>query len=248
MEKNNIFKSKMIHTYILVLIVLVIFLIAGAIMLKYHAKGETNPPFVVTKISTICTAESKLYQKEDGTWASDIMQKNNIFFTIQKNENYKKEDGISKVIFTNFVVNRESELGFVNVYRPSKENNEYTYIDEYIVLESLEYTGSTKTNSELLQINNQGGVIGFSIATKDLGTYEVKENEKLASDGTLLKKAGLKLEDVKLSVEFDLIIETEKGNKFKSHIKLDLPTDNILETGISKSEDTELKDVIFKRF
>ena len=248
MEKNNIFKKKLVHIYILALAVLIILLVAGAIMLKYHAKGEKNPPFIITKISTICTAESKLYQKEDGTWESDIMQKNNIFFTIQKNENYKKEDGISKIIFTNFVINKENELGKVEVYRPSKENNEYTYSDEYVVSDSIEYVGSTKTNTELLQINNQGGVVGFSIATKELGTYGVSKNERLASDGTLLKKAGLKLEDIKLTVEFDLIIETENGNKFKSHLKYDLPTDNILETGISKSEDTELSNVIFKRF
>ena len=248
MEKNNIFKRRIIHIYILIFIVAIMLMITGVMMLKYNAEGEKNLPFNITKISTLCTAESKLYQREDGSWASNIMQKNNIFFTIQKNENYKKEDSISKIVFSNFVINKENELGTVNVYRPSKENNEYTYSDEYIVLDNLEYEGSTKTNSELLQINNQGGVLGFSIATKDLGVYEVNANEKLASDGTLLKKAGLSLEDVKLSIEFDLIIETEKGNKFKSHLKFDLPTDNILETGISKSEDTELKNVIFKRF
>ncbi len=248
MEKNNIFKKKIIHVYILLFIVIVILVIAGVAMLKYHSEGETNLPFNVTKISIISTAESKLYQKEDESWASNIMQKNNIFITIQKNENYKKEDGIAKIVFSNFVINKENELGTVNIYRPSKENNEYTYSDEYIVNDNLEYTGSVKTNSETLQINNQGGVIGFSIASIDLGTYDVSPNEKIASDGTLLKKAGLKLEDIKMTVEFDLIIETESGKKFKSHLKYDLPQENILETGISKSEDTELKNVVFKRF
>ena len=66
--------------------------------------------------------------------------------------------------------------------------------------------------------------------------------------GTLLKKAGLSLEDIKLNIEFDLIIETEKGKSFKTHINMELPTENILETGISKSEETELKDIVFKRF
>ena len=182
MKKDKFFQRKIIHIYILVFIVVVILLTTGIIMLKYHIEGETNLPFNLNKISTLCTAQSKLYQEDEETWKSDIMQKNNIFFTIQKNENYKKEDSISKVIFTNFTINNENELGTVSVYRPSKENNEYTYSDEYIVLDSLEYVGSKKTNTELLQINNQGGVIGFSIATKDLGTYTMGENEKLASD------------------------------------------------------------------
>ena len=247
-KKNDIFQKKIIHIYILIFIAVIILVTSGILMLKYHIEGETNLPFNLNKISTLCTAQSKLYQEDDETWKSDIMQKNNIFFTIQKNENYKKEDSISKVIFTNFKIDKEKELGLVNIYRPSKENNEYTYSDEYIVLDNLEYVGSKKTNTELLQINNQGGVIGFSIATKDLGTYTMGENEKLASDGTLLKKAGLELEDIKLNIEFDLIIETEKGNKFKTHIDMELPTENILETGISKSEKTQLKDIVFKRF
>ena len=110
-----------------------ILIFAGIMILKYHAEGEKNLPFNVTKISTICTAESKLYQNEDGTWASKIMQKDNIFITIQKNENYKKEDGISKIIFSNFTIIKENELGIVNIYRPGKENNEYIYSDEYII-------------------------------------------------------------------------------------------------------------------
>ena len=248
MKKKRFFKEKIVHICIIAVIIVIILAVAGLTMLKYNAEGEKNLPFNLTKISTVCTAESKLYQVDDETWNSDIIQKNNIFFTIQKNENYKKEDSIAKIIFSNFKINKANETGTTNLYRPSMDNNEYTYSEEYIVTNNLEYVGSKKTNTELLQINNQGGVIGFSIATKDLGTYTVSKNEKLASDGSLLKKAGLNLEDIQVNVEFDLIIETEKENKFKTHIKLELPTENILESGISKKEDTDLKDIIFKRF
>lgn len=247
MKNNNFFQKRTIHIYILIFIIAIVVITAGLVMIKYYTEGEKNLPFKVTKISTLCTAESKLYKNEE-LWNADIMQKSNVFFTIQKNDKYKKEDGISKIIFTNFVIEKTTDKGESNVYRPSKMNNEYTYLDEYIVVDNLEYTGAQTTNSELLQINNQGGIIGFSIATKNLGTCQVLENEKLASDGTLLKKVGLNLEDIQFTITFDLIIETESGNKFKSNIKLDLPTENILETGVSKKEDTELKNIIFKRF
>ncbi len=248
MKKNNYFKKKIVHICILIFIVVLILITAGIFMLKYNIEGETNLPFNITKISTICTAESSLNELDDGAWKSNIIQKDNIFFTIQKNEEYKKTDGISKIIFTNFVINKNKEIGETNIYKPSKENNEYSYLDEYIVLDNLEYVGAQSTNTELLQINNQGGVIGISIATRNLGDYIVNENEKLASDGTLLGKIGLNFDDIKLNISFDIIIETESGNKFKSNINLTLPEENIIEKGISKTEDTELKNIIFKRF
>lgn len=249
MKSRELFKKKIIHIYIIVFIISIILLTAGILMLKYYTEGEKNIPFKLTKISNISTAESNLYQSEDGIWHSDIMQNNNMFFTIQKNDNYKKEDAISKIIFTNFNVDKKESIGQTNIYKPSKINNQYTYVDEYIIQDGfVEYQGSQATNSELLQINNQGGVIGFSVATKDLGTYTLNENEKLASDGTLLKKANLKDTDVQIVLTFDLIIETKSGNKFKSNIKIDLPTGNILDDGISKYEDTKLENIIFKRF
>ena len=64
----------------------------------------------------------------------------------------------------------------------------------------------------------------------------------------LLEKAGIDIENVKLEVRFDVIIETTLGYNFKSNVKLDLPTGNILQDGVSTKEDSELTNVIFKRF
>ena len=72
--------------------------------------------------------------------------------------------------------------------------------------------------------------------------------EKIKFYGKLLEKAGIDIENVKLEVSFDLIIETALGYNFKSNVKLDLPTGNILQDGVSTKEDSELTNVIFKRF
>jgi hypothetical protein len=247
MKDKDFFKKKIIHIYIVVFIVAILLVTAGLIMLKYHIEGEKNLPFNLTKISTISTAESNLYKTENETWESNIIQKNDIFFTIQRNDNYKKEDAIDKIIFDNFVIQKENNTGVTSVYMPSEADNKYTYSDEYIVSDTLEYAGGKTTNTDILQINNQGGVIGFSIATKNLGTYSLNENEKLVSDGTLLNKVNLKEEDIKFNISFDITIETKAGKKYKSNILLSLPTDNILEKGVSTNEDTDLKTVIFKR-
>jgi hypothetical protein len=224
-----------------------IILISALLMFKYHVEGEKNLPFELKKINIISTAESDLNQDEEGIWHAGILQKNDIFFTIEKNSEYKKEDAIKKVSFENFQVTKTNENMVVDIYRPTISASTYNYSEEYKV-KTLEYQGGQSTNTGTLQINNQGGLIGFSIASENLGEYIFSENEKLPSDGRLLAKAGIKSEDINFKISFDLIIETESNHKFKANIALDLPTGNILEEGVGSLEDTELTNVIFKRF
>lgn len=246
MKQNSFSKKRIIHIYVVIFIMVMLILIAVLFMFKYHVEGEKNLPFNVKKINIISTAESSLNKDESGIWHAGILQKNDISFVIEKNSKYKKEDAIKKVSFDNFQIIKENENMLVNIYRPTITVNTYNYADEYKIENSLEYSGSQSTNTEELQINNQGGLIGFSVTSDNLGEYIFAENEKVPSDGKLLAKAGIKAEDMNFKLSFDLIIETETGHKFKSNIVLDLPTGNILNDGVGTLEDTELKDVIFK--
>ena len=246
MNQNSFSKKRIIHTFIIIFIVIMIMLIASLLMFKYHVEGETNLPFVLKKINIISTAESDLSKDEEGICHAKILQKNDIFFAVEKNSNYKKEELIKKISFENFQVTKTNENMVVEIYRPTISSSTYNYSEEYKV-QALEYQGGQATNTEVLQINNQGGVIGFSIASHNLGEYIFSENEKLPSDGRLLVKAGIKSEDINFKISFDLIIETESNHKFKANITLDLPTGNILEEGVGSLEYAELQNVIFKR-
>lgn len=248
MERSSFSKKRIIHIYVVIFIVVMLILTAALFMFKYHVEGEKNVPFNIRKINIISTAESSLNQDENGIWHAGILQKNDISFVIEKNSKYKKEEAIKKISFDNFQIIKENENMLVNIYRPTTSVNTYNYIDEYKIQNSLEYCGSQATNTEELQINNQGGLIGFSITSDNLGEYIFTENEKVPSDGKLLAKVGIKPEDMNFKILFDLIIETETGHKFKSNMVLDLPTGNILQDGVGTLEDTELNDVIFKRF
>lgn len=250
MKQNSFSKKRIIHMFVIIFILIMIILIAALLMFRYNVEGEKNLPFNITKINIISTAMSTEanYNEEDNSWHTNILQKNDISFVIEKNSNYKKEDAIKKVIFENFQITKTNEDMIVNIYRPTKSVTEYNYSDEYNIENSVEYLGGQSTNTEALQINNQGGVIGFSITSDNLGEYVFLQNEKLPGDGTLLAKAGISSEDIQFKLSFDLIIETESNHKFKSNITLDLPTGNILEEGVGTLEDTELTNVIFKRF
>lgn len=248
MKRSSFSKKRIIHVCIVAFILVMIILIAVLLMFKYQVEGEKNLPFNLTKINIVSTAESNLTQDEEDVWHAGILQKNDIFFVIEKNPNYKKQDAIKKVSFENFQIIKTNEDMIVNIYRPTISVDTYTYSDEYKAETSLEYAGGQSTNTETLQINNQGGLIGFSITSDNLGEYIFAENEKVPSDGKLLAKAGIKSEDINFKVTFDLIIETESEHKFKANITLDLPTGKILEEGVGTLEDTELTNVVFKRF
>lgn len=249
MKRNSFFKKRIIHIYVIVFIVVLILLIAGSLMFKYHVEGEKNMPFNLKSISVMSTAQTEDIKNEWDTWKANLIQKNDIYFVFEKNSNYKKQDTIKTIKFCNFVINKKTEDGTVTIYRPATNELTYNYKnEEYIVTDSLEYAGALSTNPEVLQINNQGGIIGFSILQKDIGEYTYNKSEKIISDGKLLEKAGIDIEKVKLQLSFDLIIETTEGYNFISNVKLDLPTGNILQDGVSTKEDSELTNVIFKRF
>ncbi len=247
MKRSSFSKKRIIHTYVVIFVVIMIILIAALLMFKYHVEGETNLPFILKKMNVISTAESDIKQDEEGNWHAGILQKNDIFFTIEKNSEYKKEEAIKRISFENFQVIKTNENMVVEIYRPTTSVSTYNYSEEYKIENTLEYQGGQSTNTEILQVNNQGGLVGFSITSDNLGEYIFSENEQLPSDGRLLKKAGIKSEDINFKISFDLIIETESDHKFKANIVLDLPIGDILQEGVGSLEDTQLTNVVFKR-
>lgn len=247
MLNNNSINKKTINMYIFIIFIIIIFIVVGILMLKYHVEGEKNLPFNLTKIGIISTGDTVVTNDTEGNLKAELIAKNNIYFYIDKNPKYNKEEIITKILFDNFVITKTNEKGEVKIYKPSKNDNIYEYSEQYEIKDSLEYNGADVTNTETIEIGNQGGLIGLSIAIRNLGEYTPTKNEKLISDGTLLNKGNVTLEDTQIKASFDITIQTESGNKFKSNIILDLPTGNILQDGVNAIEKTDATQFIFKR-
>lgn len=241
-------KNKKINVgaYILTLIIVITLIIVFFIMYKYHVEGEVIPPFKISKMIVISSAKTENLELIDGVYNADVIQNNDIKISIEKNQAYKKEAIIKKVIINNIQIDNKGTEGNIEIYRPSMSTKLYEYKEEYKIKDILEYEGEQETHlkGEELQIANQGGIIEFSIILNDLGKINYNENESVKIDGTLLKKRGIKR--LSYQIKFDLIIELENGLKLKTKITLDLPTGNILENGIETIEETQMKTV-FKR-
>lgn len=243
MEKN---KSEKIKICVLILILVLIILTAGIIWMKYEIEGEVNMPFKLSKVTIVSTAEGVEKQNAEETWNLDIIQNNDLHFTIEKNENTKDTQLIEKVIIDNIQITSAPKKGTIYTYMPnSLEGRTFSYTENYIAQSNkIEYKGATKTNIKALEIGNQGGTIVASFVNKGIGEYISNDDEEIKHDGSLLNKININQEELKFSINFDLIIEINDIN-YKTNIQLDLPCGEIQESGKSYIELTN--DFIFKR-
>lgn len=239
-------KKMNVPAYIATLIIVITLIIVTFIIYKYHVEGEAIPPFKISKINVVSTAQTENLQAQEGRYIADIVQNNDVRIAIEKNPDYKKEAIIKKITINNIQIDPKDTKGNIEIYRPSQGEKLYEYQEEYKIGQEIEYIGEqeTYTKGEILQISNQGGILDFSIIVNNLGTITYNENEAIKVDGTLLKQIGI--EEISYQVKFDLIIELEDDINLKTKITLDLPTGNILENGTEITEITEMKTV-FKR-
>lgn len=230
-----------------VIIVLIIAVIA-LLILKYEVEGEQNMPFKLSSIIVVSNAEG--YEKEqsdDYSWNVDIFQNNDIYLNIEKNKNYKKEEVIKNIVIDNIQINEKPQIGEIEIYRPSTDSLQtYNYEEEYKIIDKIEYVGDTKADIKNLKISNQGNTLILRVLNKTGKNYKSNEKE-FEHSGKLLDKVGIKYEQIKAKVSFDLTITIESGTSFKANIQIDLPVGDISKEGSSSLEITDIKDIVFKR-
>lgn len=228
-------------------IVLLLILTAVIITFKYSVEGETNMPFKLSKIVIGSMVVSEDNVIETDSLENGIVQNNGIYFEIKKNEKYEKDAVIDSIVMDNIKIEKEPNKGYVKIFMPNtSENKKFTYSNDFILEgNSLTYKGASKSDTTTLEINNQGGICAISFANVGLGTYTLTSND-LVIDGTMLNSMDITDEDIKFSVNFDIIINTE-GKKYKTNITLDLPTSEITKQGKSSLEITDTSKYVFKR-
>ena len=238
-------KKQTIKFIVAVSILVLIIVFVGIIMIKYEVEGETNMPFKLSKILIIGSAEGIERQKSDSRWDFSIYQNNDVYFYIDSNT--KENDLLIKnVKISNIQVIKAPKKGVVKAYMPnSAEGRLYSYDEQFLVGEKLEYKGASQSSSTNLEIGSKGGEALIRFSNTDITNYTSEKDKQITHDGTWLKKVNISEEDVKFTVCFDFTIETTK-NKYKANITLELPTGS-LEEGSCNLEKTDMSDVIFKR-
>lgn len=244
---KKIVNQRYFHIIVIVVIIIILLFILGMAILDYNENGETNMLFNLTKIAVISSSEGMDKQVEGKKWAFDINQNNDIYLYIEKNNEIQKTDAIESIVLDNFSVSRQNENGEVKIYKPDSESETQIFTNkEENVENSIEFLGRTYSNFKRLRILNQGDVLAFRCSNVNIASYESDEEEEI-NHGELLKKAGVKLEDLQETLTFDITINLHSRKSFKAQVKLELPTGNIIEEATTNTEITDLSDVVFKR-
>lgn len=252
MVNKKVQRIKLIVAIVVVLIVSILVCVRVAI---YQKEGEKNMPFNLSKIIIISTAQkdetSVNAEQAPQTALGDfnIIQNNDIYISVEKNENNaKKGELIKNITIENIEIVEAPKKGTLKAYMPnSLDGLKYNYSDDYLVSQSLTYRGADQNNYQDLQINKNGGNIAFSLANKELGTYVSGDATEVTYNGTMLSKLALTNEDVKSKIAFNLVIELDDGKKYSGKVELDLNCAGLVETGTTQTEITDFSNVIFKR-
>lgn len=238
--------KKAFHISILIVMVAIILFVLGIIVLQYNIEGETNMPFVLNKIAVISSVEGTDKEAGSNRWAFDVSQNNDINLYIGKNKNYDKQEAIKSILIDNIEIQRNSEKGKINFYRPNTtESGIYFKNVEENLVQTIEYKGAMQTDLKKLEISNQGGLIMFRVANDNVAEYISNEDE--INHNELLKKANITVEDLKSKLSMDITIKIESGKEYKANIVLDLPVEGVIENGTSSQEITDTSNIIFKR-
>lgn len=240
-------KKEKIKACIAIAVIVLAIIITGIITMKYYVEGETNMPFTLSKITVVSTAEGVQNDGALEKWNLSIFQNNDVYFSIEKNENNKEEEIIESISIENIQITKAPSIGEIKTYMPnSLDGRLFSYAQEYVLPENkLTFKGATKSNSKTLEIGNQGGTAVIRFSNTGIGNYISDEDEEIKHDGSLLYKTDATMESLRFEINFDFVIYL-KNKSYVSNISLSLPCgENLLEEGTCSKEITE--GFVFKR-
>ena len=245
---KDLTKTKSFHICMIMVIIVAILFIVGMLVLRYNVEGETNMPFELSKIAIISSQEGIDDGQTDTRWSFNVHQANDIYLYIDKNENYwGEEKTLKSVTIENINITKAPTKGEIKTYMPnSVEGRLFSYKDEYIVNDKLEFKGAEESNPQTLEIGSNGGSLLLSFSNTGLGTYSSNKDDEITHDGTLLEKIDVTNEEIGFEVSFDIVITVDNCS-YRGNMNLQLPCGNILEEGTCSIEETDFNDVIFKR-
>ena len=242
-EKLN---NKLIRICIIIVVIATIIFGTGIIIIRYQVEGETNLPFDISKITIISSVEGKDNKDDVNKWNITVNQVNDVYFYIDKNNNYNKTEIIDNITIENIKVNKENEKGQIHTYKPTEKGTNIFENNEENIVDKIEYTGDLESNIKQLKISNQGGIVVIRFSNDDISKFISNDGEQV-DHNKLLSLTKINQDDIKTNVSFDFIIKLNSGKAYKANISLDLPAEDIIEKGTNSKEITDTKNIVFKR-
>ena len=242
--------KKIFHVIMIIVIIVAILCVAGIFILRYQVEGESNMPFKITKINIVESVEGIDNQEAQEKWNFKVNHNNDIYVYVVKNNDYGKTEFIEKIEVKNININKQEELGELKLYKPVLDEKKMFINATENEITEITYERELEADKipyiKELKISNQGGKLGFRYAINNISQY-VSEQDEQIDHSQLLKLTGIKPENLKTNLSFDIIINLISGKKYQATVNLDIPSDEIIEKSPVGIEIRDLEDIIFKR-
>ena len=241
MKKNNILK-KCVFSIVICVLLMIVF----SIMVRYEVEGEKKLPFSIKRIFLVSTVDGDIVEDTQNIWNIGVTQVNDVYIYINKTS--EEDTTIKSITLNNFIVNKSPQKGKLKLLRPTGDfPNLYSSSNQDYLNDSITYFGGTIDDMKSLEIGNSGGIIGFRIAIKDLGSYISNEDTEIIYDGRLLSNLNIKEEELDFDISFDITIETSENIKYKGTTNVNMPVKGFIEKGSESLEITDFTNLVFKR-
>ena len=147
----------------------------------------------------------------------------------QKGEKNATENTLKNVKITNIKFTKQPELGTGNLYYKNVNDFAKSEINENNKIENeLQFETTSANEADLSKpvlYNNCANPITLSYANQNIKTdYTMTDTQNpITYNGKLLGRCGITIEKIQASISFDIEIENNKNQKFRTTIYFDIP-------------------------
>ena len=174
---------------------------------------------------------------------------------IEDKEELTTENTLKNVKITNIKFTKIPEIGTGNLYYKNVNNFAKSEINENNKIENelqFETTSENETNLDKpILYNNCANPITLSYINQNIKTdYTMTDTQNpITYNGKLLKRCGIAINSINTSISFDIEIENNKKQKFKTTVYFDIPYEDTEKTIYDGSITIEKKtDFNFYRY
>ena len=266
---RKLVKTKVFHICVIIAIIAALIAFAYITIMKYNVEGEKEMPFEVSKINVISSVTGENVvdeinseapgalnnpemeqtpEQSQARWDLNVSQNNDFYIYIEKNENYngRTEEIIDTVTIDNFEINKNTQKGENKIYKPDEKSEKELFKNAYEnEVDKIEYVGASESKIKNLQMSNQGDLIYFRYTNKNVGRYT--SNDEELNYNELFQKIGMKEEELKVKVKFNMAIKLTSGKIFRTTVDTEVPVEGVVEKGTSSGEIIDTNKLIFKR-
>ena len=179
-----------------------------------------------------CDSKNKTSSKTNFTIENLYAYTDIALFIDNNSEENTAENTLKNVKIYNIKFTKEPILGKPNLYYKSVENFAKSQIDENNIINKelkFEITSEDEADfSKPVLFNNCANPITLSYINQNIKTdYTMTDTQNpITYNGKLLERCGVTKQSIETSISFDIEIENNKNQKFRTTVYFDMPYEN----------------------